>query len=243
MTPQPPAVSPPRAAWVKRHGYVVLGLALVTLFLLAFVVVELLGIPLLTDPLPYLDTATWPIALVGVLLLVSDVLVPVPSSGVMIAHGAAFGLVPGALLSLVGGTGSTLAAYLLGRRSRALVSRMMTDDQRRRGGQLLERHGMWAIVLTRPVPMLAETVGILAGTSTTLPWWKVAIAAAIGNLVPAVAYAATGACAMTSVNGLTVFMAVLAVAFVVWLLSRRAGHRGRSAPDQAPDLRPGQANH
>jgi uncharacterized membrane protein YdjX (TVP38/TMEM64 family) len=239
VTPHPPAVTPPRAPWPGRHGYLLLGLALVTLFLLVFTIAEQLSIPLLTDPLPYLDRATLPVAMIGILLLVSDVLLPVPSSGVMIAHGAAFGLVPGALLSLVGGTGATLTAYLLGGRSRGLVNRLVTDDQQHRGGQLLERHGMWAIVVTRPVPMLAETVGILAGTSTTMPWWKVTIAAAIGNVVPAVAYAATGAYAMTFVNGLTVFLAVLAVALLVWVLSSRAGRRGRAGPEQVQDSRPG----
>lgn len=33
----------------------------------------------------------------------------------------------------------------------------------------------------------AETVGVLAGTAGALPWRKVAVAAAVGNVVPAVA--------------------------------------------------------
>ncbi|WP_345206765.1 VTT domain-containing protein [Fodinibacter luteus] len=216
-----------------------LGLALVMLFLAMFAVTAQLRIPLVSDPLPHLESATWPAALLGTLLLVSDVALPVPSSGVMIAHGAAFGLVPGALLSLVGGTGATLTAYVVGGRSRGLVDRLVTDEQQQRGARLLERHGMWAIVATRPVPMLAETVGILAGTSSTMPWWKVTVAAALGNVVPAVAYAATGALALRFVNGLTVFLAVLAVALLVGILSARAGRprRGRTGQDQHGDIR------
>ena len=76
-------------------------------------------------------------------------------------------------------------------------------------------------MVTRPVPMLAETVGILAGTSASLPWWKVTAAGALGNLVPALAYGAVGAYAVTFVNGLAVFAAVLTVAALTWLLQLR----------------------
>ena len=59
-----------------------------------------------------------PVAGLGVGLLVSDVALPVPSSVVMVAQGAVFGLVVGALLALLGGVGATMTAYLLGRRGR-----------------------------------------------------------------------------------------------------------------------------
>ena len=213
-------------SWPSRHGYLLVGLALVTLFMLTFIVAEQLRIPLVTDPRPYLEPATWPVAMIGALLLVADVILPIPSSGVMIAHGAVFGLLPGSLLSLVGGTAATLVAYLVGRRSRGLVNRLVSEEQQRRGAELLERHGMVAIVVTRPVPMLAETLGILAGTGTTLPWWKVTIAGAVGNLVPAVAYAATGAYMTTFVNGLAVFVGVLVVALLVWVVQSWPGRLG-----------------
>ena len=214
-----------RGSWASRHGYVLIGLALVTLFMGMFVVAEQVRVPLMTDPRAYLERATLPVAAVGVALLVADVVLPVPSSGVMIAQGAAFGLVYGSLLSLAGGTGATLVAYLLGRRSRGLINRLVPVEQQLRGAELLERHGMWAVVVTRPVPMLAETVAILAGTSTTMPWWRVTAAGALGNLVPAVAYAAAGAYAATFINALAVFAGVLAVALITWLLQQVSARR------------------
>ncbi len=218
----------------SRHGYFLIGLVLVTVFMVMFVVAEQLRVPLMSDPRANLERATWPVAALGVGLLVADVVLPVPSSGVMIAQGAAFGFLNGSLLSLVGGTGATLAAYYLGRRSRRLVNRLVPVEQQLRGADLVERHGMWAIVVTRPVPMLAETVAILAGTSATMRWWKVAAAGALGNLVPAVAYAALGVYAATFVNALAVFAGVLAVALLTWLLQqvsgrRRAAGRARAA--------------
>src|SRR5687767_3829855 len=54
-------------------------------------------------------------AITGVLLLIVDAALPVPSSLVMIAHGQLFGVATGALLSLVGSVGSALAAFAIGR--------------------------------------------------------------------------------------------------------------------------------
>ena len=220
-----------RASWVPRHSYVVFALILIVVFMAMFVLAEGLKLPLLTDPRHTIDTATWPVAGAGVALLVADVLLPIPSSGIMIAQGAAFGLLLGSVLSLVGGTGATAAAYLLGRRSQRLLARLASADQQRRAAQLLERHGVWAIIATRPVPMLAETVGILAGTTNALPWWKVTLAGAAGNLIPAVAYAAVGAYATTFVNSALVFAGVLLVAATAWLAQRR--------PRRADPLPPG----
>jgi uncharacterized membrane protein YdjX (TVP38/TMEM64 family) len=208
---------------VRRHGYLVLSAGLVGFFTATFVAAEALKPALLTDPRAYMDVASWPAALLGVSLLVADVLLPVPSSAIMIAQGAAFGFALGAVLSLAGGTGATLAAYLVGRRSRRLVDRLTSAEQRRRAGDLLRRHGIWAIIATRPVPIFAETVGILAGTTGALPWWKVTLAGAVGNLVPAAAYAAVGAYASTFVDGAVVFAAVMALAATAWLLQRRPG--------------------
>lgn len=211
----------------SRYRYVLIGLGLVTVFLAMFVVAQALQVPLLTDARVDAAEATWPAAVLGVGLLVADVVLPVPSSAVMIAQGAAFGFVAGSLLSLVGGTTATLVAYVVGWLSRGLVDRLVPADQQLRGAQQLERYGMLAIVVTRPVPMLAETMGILAGTNGGLPWWKVAAAGAIGNLVPAVAYGAAGAYAATYVNGLAVFAGVLAVAALIWVLQTQSARLRR----------------
>ena len=54
-----------------------------------------------------------------------------------------------------------------------------------------------------------------------LPWWRVLLAGAAGNVVPAVAYAAVGALAATMINGLMVFAAVLVLTALGWLLQLR----------------------
>jgi uncharacterized membrane protein YdjX (TVP38/TMEM64 family) len=166
---------------------------LVVLFLATFVLAEELQLPLLTDSRPGLTTDLWGGAgVLGVSLLLADVVLPVPSSGVMVVHGAVYGLVVGSLLSLLGGTGATVVAFLLGRRSRRMLQRLAGPEQQARATRLLDRFGAWAIILTRPIPVLAETIAIMAGTGR-LAWWQAACAGALGSLLPAVGYAAVGA--------------------------------------------------
>jgi uncharacterized membrane protein YdjX (TVP38/TMEM64 family) len=183
-------------ALLRRHVYATASAGLVVLFLASFMLVEQLKLPLLTDPRPGLTAGSWAAGVLGVSLLLADVLLPVPSSGVMVVHGAVYGLAMGSILSLIGGTGATVAAFLLGRRSRRMLERLAGPEQQARATALLDRFGVWAILLTRPVPVLAETVAIMAGTGR-LAWWQATWSGALGTLLPAIGYAAVGALGVT----------------------------------------------
>jgi uncharacterized membrane protein YdjX (TVP38/TMEM64 family) len=220
------------ADWLRNHVNWLLGAVLLSVFLLLFLLVEALQVPILVDPIPTL-AAMGPLAAIGeVGLLVADVVLPVPSSVVMIAHGALFEIVLGSLLSLLGGLGATLLAFSLGRRSRALLQPVIAPEHERHANALLTRYGPLAIVVTRPVPMVAETVAILAGRST-LSWHKAALAGAVGGLAPAILYGVAGAVAATAVNGVLVFGVMLLVSVMFWLLGRQV--ESRSAKSAAPE--------
>ena len=208
------------AGWIRRHGYRLFLLALLAVFLACFAIAEVLRLPMLSEAGLGLGPGHMPTAIIGVALLISDVVLPVPSSAVMVAQGAAYGLLLGAILGWVGGTAATMVAYSIGRGSRRWVHRLADPEERRRGAELVGRHGAWAVMMSRPVPMLAETVGIVAGVER-LAWWRVALAGAAGNLIPATAYAAVGSLAASMVNGVLVFVVVLLLTALVWLISRR----------------------
>lgn len=175
-----------------RHPYLLIAVFLAAFVIATYLAAEALHAPWLVSPRSYLSGASPFVAALGVGLLAVDVFLPVPSSGVMVAMGACFGVVAGTTISVVGGVSATLLAFLVGRRGQALVDRFATADQQRRAGRTLDRFGFWGIVATRPVPVLAETVGILSGTAGALPWWKVGLAGILGNLVPAAVYAEIG---------------------------------------------------
>ncbi len=202
---------------VRGYGLVVA--VLVGGALLVFGLVESAALPLLTDPLPAMRSAGVATALLGVGLLTADVVLPVPSSVVMVAHGALFGLVPGAALSLLGGVSAALVGFALGRRGRAAVERVTTPAQRARADRLLTRWGPWAVVATRAVPVLAETVAVLAGTSSMR--WSVLIGAgAAGSAVPALLYAAAGAGADTAASTVLALVLALALSGLVATIGR-----------------------
>lgn len=216
---------------MKRYALVVVGLKLVLLAL--FGVVTALGVPILTDPSPWMGDATVAVAALGVGLLVADVLVPVPSSLVMVAHGALFGAAVGTLLSLLGGVLAAALGFWLGRRGGPLLDRVMGPEERARGDRLLARHGGMAVVLSRPLPILAETVSILAGTSP-MRWSKLLLAATLGILPPSVLYALAGASAATLDDQLLMFAAVMGSAAVFWLISRAVEKKlSPQAPSEA----------
>jgi uncharacterized membrane protein YdjX (TVP38/TMEM64 family) len=136
--------------------------SILAFFLVLFLVIEALGVSILTDPSTVLERGGLLAALVGVGLLVVDVALPVPSSLVMIAHGALFGVALGTLLSVLGCTGAALVGFAVGRRGGPLLARLVGPEERARAEGLLARWGTLAIVVTRPVPLLAETTAIMA---------------------------------------------------------------------------------
>lgn len=188
--------------------------------LVLFLIAEALDVPLLTDPAPWLERGGPIAAIIGVGLLVVDIVLPVPSSLVMVAHGAMFGVAGGATLSLIGSMGSAMTGYALGRRSDRLLSRHVSEAERRRADDLLRQWGLLAIIVTRPVPMLAESTAFMAGMSS-LGWRRVLLGAAVGSLPAALLYAITGALATSVESGFIVFGLVLAIAGGVWLAARR----------------------
>jgi uncharacterized membrane protein YdjX (TVP38/TMEM64 family) len=191
------------------------------LFLALFALASLLEIDLLEDPKPFLDAAgLFGAALLGIGLLTADVLLPIPASLIMIAHGSLFGILLGTLASLAGGVLASAFGFFLGRRSGAWLRRHVSAEESQAADALLARWGNLAIVATRPIPILAETMALFAGT-TNLGFGRFLLASLLGNLPPALLYAATGAAAARLDDGLLVFGAVLLVAGLTWWLGQR----------------------
>lgn len=201
--------------------YILVTALMIAFFLVIFFVVEALGVPLLTDPTPWMNRGGAVAAALGVGLLIADVLLPVPSSLVMVAHGAIFGVVSGTLLSLLGSVGAALFGFAIGRRGGKLLQRMVTREEQARANDMLARWGMFAIIVTRPIPLLAETVAIMAGASP-LGWGSVILASLAGSLPPALLYALTGATVANFQSTALMFGVVLLIAGFFWFAANRA---------------------
>jgi uncharacterized membrane protein YdjX (TVP38/TMEM64 family) len=199
--------------------YLLIMATMMAFFLVLFFIVEALGVPVLTDPTPWMGHGGFVAAVIGVSLLIADVLLPIPSSLVMVAHGALFGVVTGTFLSLLGSLGAALFGFAIGRRGGKLLAGIVTAEERARADRMLNRWGALAVVVTRPVPLLAETVAIIAGTST-LGWGRMTLAALVGSLPPALLYALTGATVANFQSTSLMFGVVLLVTGSFWLVGR-----------------------
>lgn len=202
---------------MKRYFLIVA--ATIGFLSILFLLVEALGIPLLIDPTTSMRHGGVLAAALGVGLLIADVLLPVPSSLVMVAHGALFGVVRGTVLSLLGSVGAALFGFAIGRRGEKLLGRLVSAKERARADQMLARWGALAVIVTRPIPLLAETVAIMAGASP-LDWGRMALAALVGSLPPAILYALTGATVANFQSTSLMFGVVLLFTGLFWLAGR-----------------------
>ena len=200
----------------------------VLLFTVLLGVAAALGLPI-DDAQPWMGRGGAAAGAVGVGLLIVDVALPVPSSGVMLLHGALFGLWIGAALSMIGSIGAAVVGFWVGRAGNGWIRRLVTPEEHDRAGRMLQRWGALAIVASRPVPMLAETMMILAGASP-MPWGRAMLAAIAGSIPAALAYAAAGAAAASLPAATAVFGGVVLVGAVFWLIGRRAAAHPEIAP-------------
>lgn len=198
----------------------ILFISLMVLFTVAFVLVEEMDILILKDPSYLLDQGGFIAAGVGVGLLVADIALPVPSSLVMIAHGALFGLGIGALLSLVGGLAASMVGHGLGRMGEQKFRRFITEKEYERAKNLFDRWGSLAVLVTRPVPIFAETVAVVAGSSG-LDRKTMFLASIVGLLPASLLYAAVGVYAFDWEAGTWAFLIVIAMAIGLGIMIKK----------------------
>jgi uncharacterized membrane protein YdjX (TVP38/TMEM64 family) len=143
--------------------------------------------------------------LAGAGLLACDVLLPIPSSLLGALLGARLGFVPGTAWAFVGLAIGHAIGYAIGR----LVPS--------RKGAALDHAPTFALVLlTRPVPVLAEAVAITAG-ALRVPFVRYAPPMLLGNLLYAAAMAGNGAALLPSGLAGPGLVLPLAVPVLGWL--------------------------
>lgn len=117
--------------------------------------------------LNYFLNSSPPKLLVGLVvggLLSIDVLAPVPSSIVSTAGGYFLGFIFGTLVSVIGMTISCLIGYYLGIKfGNPISERLVGIHELSKLEKLQNKYGDWIIIISRAVPVLAESSIIVAG--------------------------------------------------------------------------------
>ncbi len=154
-------------------------------------------------------------------LLALDIVLPIPSSLVSTAAGALLGF-PGALaVSTLGMTLACLAGYYLGLQTPA--ERALGERDLERAREFRDRYGDWALILSRPIPVLAEASVFLAGL-VRAPLRRMLTITALANFGISAVYAATGAYASGQESFLLAFAGAIALPGLAMLVFRKRTH-------------------
>jgi uncharacterized membrane protein YdjX (TVP38/TMEM64 family) len=193
-------------------------LLIASVLLAVYFFVEWRNPQLLEEPLATLRRHDRAAALVSFGLLAADIALPVPSSLVMIANGAVFGVIAGMMLSTAASVVSAALGFWIGRRgARWLVP---SGEELPSMVTWVDRWGALAIAASRPVPLLAESISILAGSAGVS--LRTFLAASLAGSAPASAiYAYAGARAVEPAGVPFVFLVTLLLASALWF----AGYR------------------
>jgi membrane protein DedA with SNARE-associated domain len=166
-------------------------------------------------------------------LLAADVVLPIPSSLVSTFAGSRLGIALGALASTVGMTAGALAGYGAGRAfARPVTRRVVGSAELARAEALANRFGHWAVLVARPVPVLAEASVVLAGANG-MPLPRFALLVTLSNLGISLVYACAGAYAATHSVFLVAFAAALGIPFAAILLARALPKGPRAGPNSS----------
>ncbi|MCA9101126.1 MAG: VTT domain-containing protein [Planctomycetales bacterium] len=176
----------------------------------------------------------WTVAWLVVGLLAVDIFLPVPSSAVCTFSGAHLGWLAGGLAAWLGMTAGSVVGFALARAlGRPLAERFANPGDLDRSDQLGRRFGTAVLVMTRPLPVLAEAAVLLMGVSQ-LSWRRFLISVGLSNLGVALVYAVFGRMAFEQ-NALalallaSVALPVVATIFVRWWLPSVEGAKASAA--------------
>lgn len=206
---------------MRRWVLLAIGFALAVM-LTKFIVEDVFGVDLVPAMQRWISRPG-PGAAAAVLgLLMIDLVFPIPSSVVMVLAGAAFGAVNGAILSMIGSLGCSIVGFELTRRfGRRASARLVGEEEIVRLEGTFARHGAGAVFITRPLPVVKETMSVIAGLSA-MKRRTYLVAATAGTIPEAVLYAYAGSASRQMGNLMPAVLILMALAAAGWMFRRRA---------------------
>jgi uncharacterized membrane protein YdjX (TVP38/TMEM64 family) len=203
-----------------RRWLTLIGLVVGAIIASKLLLENVLGFDLEAMAAAWMNDAGAGSALTVVLLLGIDLFLPVPSSLVMVLSGAAFGVVWGSLLSLVGSVGGEWVGFELARRYGRGASRWVVDEaEMLKLERQFVRYGAAAVAVTRALPVVMETMSIVAGLSR-MKRSTFLLASIVGTAPVVVIYAYAGAVSRQVGSMVPAVVILIAVAGAAWIWHR-----------------------
>jgi len=120
--------------------------------------------------------------LLGILLLLADLLLPIPGTIVMSALGAVYGFWLGGLIATIGSMLAGILGYGVGRFfDEKFAKRWLGEKDFEKGKTLFDKRGAWVVAVSRALPILPEVLSCMAGL-LRMPFGKFVIALACGSI-------------------------------------------------------------
>lgn len=158
---------------------------------------------------------------VGILLLMGDLLLPLPATVIMAALGYTYGFLWGGLISAIGSfVAGSLGYWLCRMFGKKTALKLLGEKDFERGEKIFSRQvGGWLIVLSRWLPVFPEVLACMAGLAR-MPVGNFHTALAAGSIPLGFTYAYLGS---TGVDHPVLAIVLSAgVPPVIWLLLRPA---------------------
>ncbi len=138
------------------------------------------------------EAATHAQGAVVVGLLTSDIFLPIPSSMIITMAGGRIGFGLSSLYSWLGMTTGSVVGFGFAKWcGPAFAKRFAEPEDLERIEHVSQRLGPYVLIVTRPLPILAEACVLMMGT-TKLSWRRFLLPVAAMNLVVAMFYASFG---------------------------------------------------
>lgn len=134
-----------------------------------------------------------PLVFIALAIVLGNLMVP----GLLLslAAGLLFGPLYGTLVAITSATGCAVLGLLLGRRIGRDGVAELGGVRLERTMKLLERYGLWAVVLQRLFPGVPDGPSSYAFGALGVHVWQIAVGTLIGSLPRAFSYAALGSAA------------------------------------------------
>ncbi len=161
--------------------------------------------------------------LAGIGLLLADLILPIPATGVMAALGAIYGIWLGAALGVVGSASAGLIGHGLARLAGRKGMRLIADDEEvDRFRAFFDRWGGVGVIVSRALPILPEVVAVLAGLAR-MSFARFAAALLLGTVPVCVLFAWVGSASAEEPSyGIGI---AVAVPLLLWPFFLRAAGR------------------
>lgn len=131
--------------------------------------------------------------LLGILLLLADLLLPIPGTVVMSVLGAVYGFWIGGLIATAGSMLAGILGYGVGRFfDEKFAKRWLGEKDFEKGKTIFDKSGAWVVAVSRALPILPEVLACMAGL-LRMPFGKFVIALACGAVPMGFLFAWIGA--------------------------------------------------